>query len=277
MLKQPILINGAAHADADTNPLPLLAHVMRGKAANAYDTLASSDSYRRVSGRLKLIDLCAATLAAISTAYANGYSHTARIGMAGATVLALLAFAIVEFSTFTLEDGLRETFKGGTQRLLANLTYWAIRATMVANGALLSCFIAGVTPPAQLRFWSHWSFAFHLAVGLVLIPLIRNADPVTAHRMLELKAETAHADLVTTRKSAAIGNPVVLASARVRGFFDALALAWSLLWQKNGFAAKYAAEVDKLRFQQFGWADEARSLTGADEVTSDLDPKAWRR
>jgi hypothetical protein len=250
---------------------------MRGKAANAYDTLASSDSYRRVSGRLKLIDLCAATLAAISTAYVNGFSHTARIGMAGAVVLAMLTFSIVEFSTFTLEDGLRETFKGGTQRLLANLTYWAIRATMIANGALLSCFVAGFTPPAQLRFWSHWSFAFHLAVGLILIPLIRNADPVTAHQMLTLKAETAHADLVITRKAAAIGNTVVLASARVRGFFDALALAWALLWQRNGFAAKYAAEVDRLRLEQFGWADEARSLTSADEVTSDLDPKDWRR
>ena len=133
----------------------------------------------------------AATLAAISTAYANNFSHTARIGIAGAVVLSLLTFAIVEFSTFTLEDGLRETFKGGTQRLLAKLTYWAIRVTMIANGALLSCFIAGVTPPAQLRFWSHWSFAFHLGVGLVLIPLIRNADPVVAHRMLELKAATA--------------------------------------------------------------------------------------
>jgi hypothetical protein len=80
---------------------------------------------------------------------------------------------------------------------------------MIANGALLSCFIAGVTPPTQLRFWSHWSLAFHLGVGLVLIPLIRNSDPVTAHRMLTFKAETAHANLVTTRKLAAIGNPVV--------------------------------------------------------------------
>jgi len=217
--------NGSADADTTTNPLPSLATVMRGKAANAYDTLGSSDSYCRVAGRLKLIDLCAATLAAISTAYANGFSHVARIGIGGAIVLAVLTFCIVEFSTFTLEDGLRETFKGGTQRLFANLTYWLIRATMVANGALLCCFIAGVQPPAQLRFWSHWSFAFHLAVGLVLIPLIRNADPVTAHRMLTLKAETAHADLVTTRKTAAIGNPVVLAAVRVRGFFDALALA----------------------------------------------------
>jgi hypothetical protein len=246
---------------------------MRGKATDTYSTLASSDSYRRVSGRLKLIDLCAATLAAISTAYANGFSHTARIGITGAVVLALLTFAIVEFSTFTLEDGLRETFKGGTQRLLANLTYWAIRATMIANGALLSCFIAGVTPPAQLRFWSHWSFAFHLGVGLVLIPLIRNSDPVTAHRMLTLKAETAHADLVTTRKSAAIGNPVVLAAARVRGFFDALALAWSLLWQRSGFAAKYAAEVNRLRREQFGWADEAQSRTSTDEWDEDARPK----
>src|SRR5262249_27870357 len=155
-------------------------------------------------------------------AYANGFSHTARIGIAGAVVLALLTFAIVEFSTFTIEDGLRETFKGGTQRLLANLTYSAIRATMIANGALLSCFLAGVAPPSRLRFWATCSFALHLAVGLVLIPLIRNADPVTAHRMLELKAETAPADLVTTRKAAAIGHPVVLASARVRGFFAAL-------------------------------------------------------
>lgn len=76
--------NGAADPDKTANPLPSLAHVMRGKASNTYDTLASSDAYRRVSGRLKLIDLCAATLAAISTAYANGFSHTARIGIAGA-------------------------------------------------------------------------------------------------------------------------------------------------------------------------------------------------
>jgi hypothetical protein len=63
----------------------------------------------------------------------------------------------------------------------------------------------------------------------------------------------------------------------VRGFLDALALAWSLLWQRSGFAAKYAAEVDRLQRDQFGWVDEVRGWTSTDEWDEDTRPKDRRR
>lgn len=230
---------------------------IKEKAGNAYENFASSQPYQRVFARLRVIDLAAATLAAVATAYSNAFVHVPVIGWVAAVLLAVFIFCIVEGSTFVLEDGLREVFKGGTQRLLANFTYWTIRATMVLNAALLCCAIGNLQKPEWLLTWQHWSFVYHLGLALVLIPLIRNTDPVVAFRMLTLKAETAHEDLVVTRKSAAIGSSLALMAARMRGFFDTVFLSWHLLWQGQQFGKKYAAEVAKLSTSRFAFTNEA--------------------
>jgi len=155
---------------------------MRNRFRSAYEALAASEHYRSVDWRLKFISWSVATISAISTAYANGFSHRSHLGFWPSLLLAGLTLIIVEFSLYTLEEGLRSTFKGGMQRALAWSGKWIIKLTMVGNAAYLCCVIGGVTPLAKLLFWNRWSFAVHFAVGLVLIPMVRDADPVVISR-----------------------------------------------------------------------------------------------
>ena len=80
---------------------------------------------------------------------------------------------------------------------------------------------------------------------------VRDSDAVIENRMLELKAETARQDLVTARKAAAIGNPIVLLFAKLRGYFDACALAFHLLRRKDEFAKSYADRIDMVAKTEF--------------------------
>ena len=220
---------------------------MANRFRSAYETLAASEHYKSVDWRLKIISWSVATISAISTAYANGFSHRSNLGLFWACVLALLTLVIVEFSLYTLEEGLRSTFKGGTQRALAWSGKWAIKITMVANAAYLCCVIAGIAPPAQLLYWNHWSFAVHFAIGLLLIPMIRDADPVIAARMLELRAQTAQEDQIISRLAFALASPVAMFGARLRGILDGISLGFRLAFNRQGFSPKnYMTNLNSL-------------------------------
>ena len=78
--------------------------------------------------------------------------------------------------------------------------------------------------------------------------------------MLELKAATARQDIVTTRKASAIGSPLSLAAARVRGLFDAIALSFRLLFSGGGFAKKYVEQINQVAAEQYGHLDALPSI-----------------
>lgn len=245
-------------------------------ARQTYEQLSQGNDYKRVAAKLKAIDLSAATLAAVATAQTNGFSHRDTIGFYGALLLAVLTFFIVEGCVFTLNDGLHTTFKGGAQRTLATLTIWLIRATMILNGAALCCWIAARPCPVWLTTWTSWAFAFHLGVALIAIPLIRQFDPVVAHRMLELKAETAREDLIVIRRAAAIGGTLASGAARVRGLFDQVGVAWNLLISNQGFGKKFVAEMNKIAAERYTATGGTRRDEWPDDL-GDADPKSKRR
>lgn len=233
----------------------------------SYKSLAQSENYKNIDWRLKIITWSVATISAISTAYSNGFSHRATIGTIGAIALAALTLLIVEFSLYTLEEGLRSTFKGGTQRSLAWLGKWTIKATMIGNAAYLCSIIAGVSPSPILLAWNRWSFAVHFAVGLLLIPMIRDADPVIANQMLRLRAETAQEDQIIARMAAAVGSPGALFGARVRGILDGMTLGWRLARNRQGFSpTNYVANLNALARQEFNFA-EGRQITSSPELS----------
>jgi len=59
--------------------------------------------------------------------------------------------------------------------------------------------------------------------------MARGAAPgLRADNQPELRAETARQDIVTLRKSAAIGSPLAFLSARLRGYFDAVTLSFRI-------------------------------------------------
>jgi hypothetical protein len=221
-----------------------------------YEALAQSDTYKTVDGRLKIITWSVATISALSTAYSNGYSHRNAIGLAWAVILAVLTLSIVEGSLYTLELGLRTTFKGGTQRTLAWLGKWIIKITMIGNAMYLCCKIAVVESPAWLSFWNRWSFAVHFGIGLILIPMIRDSDPVVANRMLSLRAETAQADMVIARLAGALASPFAMFGTRLRGWIDGFKLGWRLAINRQGFSpSNYVTNLNALAKSEFGYIE----------------------
>src|SRR5262249_1176653 len=76
-------------------------------------------------------------------------------------------------------------------------------------------------------------------------PLLE-VTPVVAHKILELKAETAKQDLITLRKAAMLGNPLVLFAAKLRGLLDGARLARELLGGKVELPAGYAGQIDEV-------------------------------
>src|SRR5262245_44907618 len=83
-------------------------------------------------------------------------------------------------------------------------------------------------PPEWLLFYNHYSIAIHFCAALLGVSMIRDADAVVQNRILELRAETARQDIVTLRKSAAIGSPLAVLSARLRGYFDVVTLSFRI-------------------------------------------------
>ena len=76
---------------------------------------------------------------------------------------------------------------------------------------------------------------------------MRDSNPVVAHRILELKAETAKQDLITLRKAAMFGNPLVLFAAKLRGLLDGVRLARELLSGKADLPAGYASQIGEIK------------------------------
>lgn len=236
-------------------PATAPANALKEELANVYEGIASSDDYKRNDASLRLIQFCVVTVSALATGFVNSFAHKERLGWIGATLLAVLIMGFVEKFFFTLRHGLTTTYKAGKQRTYAQICYRTIQATMILNAAVLCAWIVNTPLPAELGWWYRWSIAVHFALALVGVTLVRDADAVIENRMLELKASTARQDIITTRKAAAIGNALVLVSAKVRGFFDAWGLAWQLLWKKGTFTADTLKQLDTIAKEQFGHLD----------------------
>jgi hypothetical protein len=154
--------------------------------------------------------------------------------------------AFVERFYFVLRHGLTTTYQAGKQRFYALLCYRAIQITMILNGAILTAYIVGLAVPAWLELWNHWSIAFHFGLALIGVQAVRDSDAVVENQMLELKAATAAQDIITAQRTSAVGNPIVLIFARVRGFFDAVGLALRLLFRRGSFAKEYLSQIDAI-------------------------------
>jgi hypothetical protein len=183
---------------------------------------------------------------AVATGCVNAFAHKEMIGWVGASVLAILITGFVEVFYFTLQHGLSTTYKSGMQRLAATLCYRTIQVTMILNAAVLCAWVTGVAMPSLLASWNRWSITVHFTLALVGVAVVRDSNPVVAHRILELKAETAKQDIITLRKAAMLGNPLVLFAAKLRGLLDGARLARELLGGKVDLPADYAKQIDEI-------------------------------
>jgi hypothetical protein len=126
---------------------------------------------------------------------------------------------------------------------------------MVLNVTLLGLRIVGIEPPPWLLVYNHYSFGVHFAAELIGVTMIRDADAVVQNRILELRAETGRQDLITARKSSAIGNPLALIAAKTRGLFDAVALSFRLLFSGGGFSKKRLEQINQIAADEYAHID----------------------
>ena len=257
---------------------------LRNRIGNAYERIAAGSDYKKNTRDLRIIQAAVVTVSAIATGFTNGYAHRDRIGDEASFGLAVLIVAFVERFYFVLRHGLTTTYQAGKQRFYALLCYRAIQITMILNGAILTAYIVGLTVPAWLELWNHWSIAFHFGLALIGVQAVRDSDAVVENQMLELKAATARQDIVTLRKTAAIGSPLALLSARVRGIFDAIAFSFRLLWSGDGFSKKYIEQINHVAAEQFAHLDalptSAPTLSPSRKpgfLNQDTNPKAPAR
>ncbi len=223
---------------------------IRSKLSNAYEQLAAGDDYQKNSRDLRIIQAAVVTVSAIATGFTNGFAHRDRIGDEASFGLAVLIVAFVERFYFVLRHGLTTVYKAGKQRFYAMFCYRAIQATMILNAMILATWIVGFHTPEWLDVWNHWSIVAHFALALLGVQAVRDSDSVVENRMLELKAATAAQDLITAQRSAAVGSPLVLIFAKVRGFFDSVSLAFRFLFRRGGWAKKFLAELNQLAADQ---------------------------
>ena len=215
---------------------------IRSRLTNVYHRIAGDDHYRRNQGRLGLIQFCVITLSASATGIVNAFAHVDRMGYVGAIALALLIMSFVEVFYFTLRHGLATVYKG-MQRLAASVCYRTIQVTMVLNATVLCAWVVGEETPPLLTAWNRWSIAIHFTLALVGVSAVRDSDPVIANTILELKAETAREDLVTIRKAAALGNPLVMMAAKIRGLIDGIRLAQLILSDNSKSSSDFGVEI----------------------------------
>jgi hypothetical protein len=241
---------------------------MRQKIGNVYDQIAGSDDYRKNENSLKLIQLCVVTLSAGATGFVNSLSHVERLGWPLAVALALLITGFVEKFFFTLRHGLTTVYKSGAQRFYAQLWYRILQATMVLNVTLLGLWIVRISPPEWLLLYNHYSIGVHFAAALIGVTMVRDADAIVQNRILELRAETGRQDLITARRAAAIGSPLALIAAKIRGFFDAVGLSFRLLKSGGGFSKEYIEQINEIEREQYGYLNalpsgQQRTLPGS--------------
>jgi hypothetical protein len=228
---------------------------LRGQAVNAYERLAGTNDYMRNGRYLKVIHVCTVTLSAAATGYVNAFAHVKQIGLALSSVLAVVVTGFVEAFFFTLRHGLTTTYKSGAQRLYAQFWYRVLMATMVLNVVLLGLRLFNAEPPAWLLFYNHYSIAIHFCAALIGVAMVRDSDAVVRNRILELRAETGRQDLITARKSAAIGSSLALVAAKIRGFFDAASLSLRILFNRSGFARDYMKQINDVAREQYAYLD----------------------
>jgi hypothetical protein len=228
---------------------------LRERVGNAYHQIASGGDYQKNVRDLRVIQWAVVTVSAIATGFTNGFAHRDRIGDEASFGLAVLIVAFVERFYFVLRHGLTTVYQAGKQRLFALLCYRGIQITMILNAAILTAYIVGLDVPEWLQTWNHWSIAFHFGLALIGVQAVRDSDSVVANRILELKAATARQDLVTARKATAIGSPLALIAANVRGFFDAIALSFRLLFSGGGFSKKFMDQINQVTAEQYGHLD----------------------
>lgn len=224
---------------------------MKNLILNAYDRLAASGDYQRNENNLRLTQIAVITVSAAATGIVNAFAHKDRIGWLAAVALAVAIAGFVEKFFFTLRHGLTTVYKSGKQRFAAQICYKAIQVTMILNVALLTSWLVGFETPAPLLIWNHWSVAIHFGLALVGVTAVRDSDAVIQNRMLELKAETARQDVITIRRAAALGNSIVLISAKVRGWFDAFGLAYRLVRSGERFGERYLQQINEITRVQF--------------------------
>ena len=228
---------------------------MRDRIGNAYQRFAQTDVYQKNRRSLSNIQYGVVALSAVSTGITNALAHRKRIGDLAAVALALLVVAFVERLYVVVQDGLSKVYKSGKQRFFAAATYRIIQATMILNGATLVAWIVGFPLPPALELWNHYSIVVHFGLALVAVPANLDADAVVQNRLLELKVETARQDIVTARKASAIGSPLALFAANLRGFFDTVALSARLLFSGGGFSKKFMQELAQVEAEQYGYLD----------------------
>src|SRR5262245_40955343 len=219
---------------------------LRDRIGNAYHQIASGNDYLKNTRDLRVIQWAVVTVSAIATGFTNGFAHRDRIGDEASFALAVLIVAFVERFYFVLRHGLTTVYQAGKQRLYALLCYRGIQITMILNAAILAAYIVGLEVPAWLQTWNHWSIAFHFGLALIGVQAVRDSDSVVENQMLELKAPTAAQDIITAHRACAVGNPIVLITARIRGFFDAAWLAVRLLFRRGSFAKEYLSQIDAI-------------------------------
>ena len=229
---------------------------------NAYERLATTTGYQKNENDLKLIQLCVVTASAIATGFVNSLANVERLGWPIAIGLALLVTGFVEKFYFTLRHGLTTVYKNGKQRMYAAFWYRILQATMVLNVTLLGLWIVGIEPPPWLLFYNHYSIGIHFAAALIGVSAVRDSDAVVENRMLELKAETARQDLITARRTSAIGSPLVLVFAKLRGFFDSVSLSFRLLSRGGGFAKEYVSQIETIAKTQYAHLDHITQPQG---------------
>jgi hypothetical protein len=228
---------------------------IRSRIENIYDRLASDDDYQRNENKLKGIQVCVITVSAAATGYANAFAHKERIGWIGAGVLAILIMGFVEVFYFTLRHGLSTIYKSGRQRLIAGVCYRTLQLSMILNAAVLCTWITGVALPPMLASWNRLSIIVHFTLGLLGVAAVRDSNPVVAHKILELKAETAQQDLITIRKATMLGNPLVLFAAKLSGLLDGARLARDLLRRKADSLADKNKQLNEILDARLGSID----------------------
>jgi hypothetical protein len=202
---------------------------IRSQLTNVYSRFSGSDNYQRNRANLGLIMFCVITVSAVATGATNAYSHVGRVGWFWAGLIALLISAFVEKFYLTLRQGLTEVYEKGRQRAFATWWYRLLQTMMVLNVTLLGIWIVGIEPPAWLLSYNHYSIGLHFAAALLGVSSVLDSDPVIENRRLEMKAQAALQDLITIRKAALYGNPVVMLAVRFKVMKDAFKLARQIL------------------------------------------------
>ncbi len=248
---------------------------IRTRFKNAYERIAGSDDYARNQNSLRLIQTCVITVSASATGFVNAFAHRERLGWVGASLLAILITGFVEKFYFALRHGLTTIYRTRRQRFFAGLSYKVIKITMILNAGILCVWVTGSALPEFLQTYNQFSIAIHFSLALIGVSAVRDSDAVVEDRIRKLKAETMQEDILTIRRAAITDNPIVLVSAKLRGFLDGMSLALNLLRDKPDFSANGVKQLPDSPLRLYLSSGDNENTHG-NNVT-DISGKPWRR